>query len=148
MGLAEIAAFITGDDPLSASELADRVEEVVATTDLDTTDLSAIGERLAIVRRLRNWSKKEDERLRQLTLSNPAAVPGYDGEFIRITGTLAPNIQDPELIEILKSEGAWQNCLLSPKLSLPLVRKAAKENPKIAEAVENSLSHGRKVGLS
>jgi hypothetical protein len=109
---------------------------------LDTTDLEAVGERLAELRVRMAADKKEEDRLKKLILTNPLAKEGYCNNYIEITGADTLVLNDPDMLAYLEANGLVGK-VSDTKISAPKLRALAAEDEKLAELLV--FDRGRKV---
>jgi hypothetical protein len=128
------------DEPQVTKELEGKITE--DGIKLDTTNLEAVGQRLAEVRTRIAADKKEEERLKKLILTNPLAKEGYCNGYIEIAGADSLVVDDPEMLAYLESRGLLSR-VQDVKISVKKVRDLASEDEELEKLLV--FDRGRRV---
>jgi len=108
-------------------------------TKLARLPLLELTRRYAEAKRVENTGKKEAETLRPELLARPEVVVGYQDASIEIKETSEPDYEDAALVEVLKSEGLWEQ-VAPPKVDPEKVKACATLNARVAEALAANLA--------
>ena len=101
---------------------------------IDIKNLPAMSRRLKEVRDEIAALKKEEDRLKSSILAHPDCKIGYADDGIKVTENREVDMEDQNLIDLLKKKDKWDE-VTNVSISKPKLRAVAEEDKEIAEAI-------------